>query len=434
MSKMGEATRLRAALGEPAAGNGLLHRRAFLAGGIAFSGGVAAAAVTGSPAAAQATNPIGEAAPPWMLTIGRPFSPYGMPAAAESGVVRTFNINERQPGTGSSRTPHHLLHGTITPNGLHFERHHNGIPDIDPVRHELVIHGLVDRPLLFTVDALMRYPMESHIRYIECAGNSGGAAWGLPQNTVQGIHGLLSCSEWTGIPLNVLLDEAGVQPGAGWILAEGADAAAMSRSIPLDKAMDDTLLALFQNGEAIRPEQGYPMRLVVPGFQGNVNVKWLRRIKVTEGPMHTRDETSRYSELQKDGTTRQFWLQFGPKSFIARPSFEVNLTGPGLYENSGLAWAGTGRIARVEVSADGGASWTDAALNEPVLPKALTRFRLPWQWDGQPAVLMSRAHDARGLVQPTNEEWRRPFAPGQSFMYNGIQNWAVNAAGEVANV
>ncbi|MGD9738141.1 MAG: sulfite dehydrogenase [Bauldia sp.] len=422
---------LRAELGEPVAGNGLLHRRAFLRGGALFAGTAGALAAGVSFAA----NPIALDAPASMLTPGRSFSPYGTPAGTEAAVVRTFTINERAPATGSSRTPHHLLNGIITPSGLHFERHHNGVPTIDPAEHRLTIHGLVDRPLVFTMDALMRYPMESMIRFVECAGNSGGAAGVNPvQNTVQGIHGLLSCSEWTGVRLSVLLQEAGVQADANWILAEGADAAAMSRSIPLEKAMDDTLLALYQNGEAIRPEQGYPMRLLVPGFQGNLNVKWVRRIELTNGPTHTKDETSKYTELMPNGIARQFWLEHGVKSFIARPSYGVNLTGPGLYEISGLAWSGAGRISRVEVSADNGASWTDAALGEPIIPKALTRFRLPWEWSGQPVVLMSRATDERGNVQPTHDAWRALFAPGQSYMYNGIQNWAIDEAGEVLNV
>ncbi len=419
------------ALGAPVAGNGLLHRRAFLAGGIAFAGAGAVAATT---AVADAANPVAGDAPLWMKTPGRPFSAYGVPAASQAEVVRSFTINEARPGTGTSRTPHHLLNGTITPNGLHFERHHNGIPDIDPALHELLIHGMVRRPLVFNLEALMRYPMESHIRFVECAGNSGGAANGTPQGTVQAIHGLLSCSEWTGVPLATLLDEAGVERGARWIVAEGADAAGMSRSIPLEKVRDDVLLALYQNGEAIRPEQGFPMRLVVPGFQGNLNLKWVRRIMVTDGPAMTRDETSKYSELMPSGVARQFFLQYGPKSFIARPSFGINLQGRGFYEISGLAWSGAGRIAKVEVSADNGGSWAEAALGEPVQSKALTRFRLPWRWDGQPAVLMSRATDETGAIQPTNAEWRKDYAPGQSYMYNGIQNWAVADTGEIANV
>ncbi len=415
--------------GDPVAGNGLLHRRAFLQGGVAFAGMAAAAA---TPAAAA--DPVGLDAPATMRAIGRTFSAYGMPAVSEAAVVRTFAINEARPGTGSSRTPHHLLNGTITPSGLHFERHHNGIPDIDPAAHELIIHGLVRQPLIFKLDALLRYPMTTVIRFVECAGNSGGAAGPTPpQNTVQGIHGLLSCSEWTGIPLSTLLDDAGVTGGARWILAEGADGAGMSRSIPLDKAMDDAMVALFQNGEAIRPEQGFPMRLLVPGWQGNLNVKWLRRIKVTDAPTMTRDETSKYTELMPDGRARQFMLEYGPKSFISRPSFGLNMTTPGTYEVSGLAWTGTGKIARVEVTADG-RSWTEAALQEPVLPKALTRFRLPWRWKGEPALLMSRATDEKGNRQPTHDEWAAQYAPGQGYMYNGIQNWAIAATGEVANV
>ena len=417
-------------LGAPVAGNGLLHRRAFFRGGVLFAGTMAGFAA----GSARAANPIGIDSPPWMRTIGAPFSGYGVPATPERGTQRTFTINERQPGTGSSRTPHHLLNGTITPSGLHFERHHNGIPAIEPVTHRLMIHGLVERPLLFSLESLMRYPMETHIRFVECAGNSGGAAGeNPPQSNVQAVHGLLSCSEWTGIPLGTLLDEAGILPEARWILAEGADAAAMSRSIPLEKALGDTMLALFQNGEAIRPEQGYPMRLVVPGFQGNLNVKWLRRIELTAGPTHTKDETSKYTELMPDGTARQYWLEFGPKSFIARPSYGLNMNGAGFYEISGLAWSGAGRIARVEVSADGGRSWADAALGDPVLPKALTRFRIPWRWDGQPVRLMSRAVDETGAVQPTHAAWRAQFAPGQSYMYNGIQVVAITSNGEITN-
>lgn len=427
---MKDKTQERAGLGEPVAGNGLLHRRAFLQGGALVATSAAAMAVA-TRAGAQA---IGDNAPAWMTTPGAPFSPYGVPAPSEGAIQRAVTASPATPGVGASWTPHHLLNGTITPNGLHFERHHNGVPEIDPEQHQLVIHGLVDRPLIFSLETLMRYPMENHIRFVECAGNSGGASQGAPQAPVQMIHGLVSCAEWTGVPLSVLLDEAGVKPEADWILAEGADAAAMSRSIPLEKALDDTLLALYQNGEPIRPEQGYPMRLVVPGFQGNLNVKWVRRIQLTNGPTHTKDETSKYTELMPDGTSRQFWLEHGPKSVIVRPSFGVNLTGEGFYEISGIAWSGGGKISRVEVSADGGGSWAEAALSEPVQSKALTRFRLPWEWNGQPAVLASRATDENGKTQPTQEAWRSDFGVGQFYMYNGIQRWSVAETGEVANV
>jgi sulfane dehydrogenase subunit SoxC len=264
-----------------------------------------------------------------MRSPGAPFDGYGQPSKHESKVARSFTSLPGSTGTGASRTPHHLLDGMITPNGLHFERHHSGIPDIDPDSHRLLIHGLVERPLVFTLEALTRYPMESRICFIECGGNSaalyqkGPAALG-----VQGLHGLLSCSEWTGVRLATLLEEAGVDPKAQWILAEGADAASMSRSVPLAKAMDDALIALYQNGERVRPSNGYPMRLLLPGYEGNMQVKWLRRVKVTKAPSMTKDETSKYTMLLCDGTALQFcftmetkWVipqsELGPRSAIS---------------------------------------------------------------------------------------------------------------------
>ena len=290
----------------------------------------------------------------------------------------------------------------ITPSGLHFERSHSGIPDIDPDQHRLVIHGLVNRPLVFTLEALHRYPMQSRIAFIECAGNS--FLLNAPQPQPIGIaatHGLVGCSEWTGVRLSTLLDEAGVDPSAQWVIAEGADAAAMSRSIPLAKAMDDTLVCLYQNGERVRPSNGYPVRLLVPGFEGNMNVKWLRRLKLTASPAMTKDETSKYTILLKDGKAWQFVFPMEVKSVITRPSPGIALKGPGFYEISGLAWSGNGSIRQVDVSADGGQSWAPAALQGPILPKAPVRFRAPWQWNGGPAVLQSRANDDTGTVQPT---------------------------------
>ena len=412
--------------GETAAGNGLLDRRTLLRGGL-FSAGIAGVA--------RAADSIGADAPEWMKTPGRPFSAYGMPAKSQERVQRILASLPGRPGTGSSRTPIHLLEGTITPNGLHFERHHNGVPDIDPSRHELVIHGMVRRPLAFTLDALMRYPMETHIRFVECSGNSGGFNQAQPQQTTAGgLNGLLSCSEWTGVRLATLLDEAGVANGAKWVIAEGADAAAMSRSVPIEKCLDDAVVALYQNGEAIRPEQGYPMRLLLPGFEGNINVKWLRRLKVVDAPVDARDETSHYTELMPNGKARQYEFLQAVKSVIVKPSFGMTMKGPGLYEVSGLAWSGADRISKVEMSADGGKTWALAALNQPVLPKAVTRFRLPWQWDGRPAVLMSRATDETGDVQPTRSAWLAQFAPGQFYHFNGIQSWGVEADGTVKNV
>ena len=418
--------------GEPVAGNGLLHRRFFLQSGAALAG---AAALTAAPTQAES---ISAGSPPTMLKPGAQFNAYGMPSHWRDNIKRilTTNAPPAREVTGSSRTPLQYLEGTITPAGLHYVRNHNGTPDIDPSKHELLLHGMVRQPTIFTVDSLMRYPMRSEIHFMECAGNSGGIAGAAqPQQVTAGdLHGLLSCSEWTGVKLSTLLDEAGLDPRATWILAEGADAAGMSRSVPVWKAMDDAMIALYQNGEPIRPEQGFPMRLLLPGFEGNTNVKWLRRLKVMDGPMYTKDETSRYTELQPDGKAREFMLQMEPKSLILKPSFSVDMQGPGYYEISGLAWSGLGRVRRVDVSADGGKSWAEAALTAPVLPKSLTRFRLPWLWNGGPAVLMSRTTDEKGRVQPNRTEWLAQYAPRQNFHYNAIQSWGVAAGGKVSNV
>jgi sulfane dehydrogenase subunit SoxC len=415
---------------EIVAHNGLLDRRSLLRGAM-FSAGIAAAGV----GFAQADDGIGANAPEWMKTPGRSFTAYGVPSKWQEKVQRIFTIAPGRAGTGSSRTPLHLLEGTLTPSGLHFERDHNGVPDIDPGRHELIIHGMVKRPLAFSLETLMRYPMETRIHFVECAGNSGPYSQAQPQQMTAGeINGLISCSEWTGVRLATLLDEAGITDGAKWVIAEGADAAAMSRSVPLEKCLDDAMVALYQNGEAIRPEQGYPMRLLLPGFEGNMNVKWLRRLNLTDAPVNARDETSHYTELMPSGKARQFMFLQEAKSIILKPSFGINMRGPGLYEISGLAWSGAGRVSKVEVSADGGRTWALAALNEPVLSKALTRFRLPWRWDGRPSVLMSRATDSIGGVQPTRADWVAQYAAGQVYHFNGIQSWGVDAEGMVKNV
>ncbi|HEY4031627.1 MAG TPA: sulfite dehydrogenase [Caulobacteraceae bacterium] len=412
-----------------AAGGGLLHRRTLLSGGLLALG--AAKAVQAQTVGSQS---IGAVSPPTMTTPGAPFSAYGVPSHWRAGVKRVIQAAPGRTGTGVSRTPLEQMEGTLTAAGLHFERHHNGVPDIAPDKHTLTIYGLVKRPLTFSLDTLMRYPMESHIRFVECAGNSGGLTAPQPAQVTAGvIHGLLSGSEWTGVPLAILLQEAGVDPRAKWILAEGADAAGMSRSVPLWKAMQDAMIALYQNGEAIRPEQGFPMRLLLPGFQGNTNVKWLRRLKLIQTPMFTKDETSRYTELMPDGKAREFMLQMGVKSVITRPSFGLTMQGPGVYEISGLAWSGGGRIAKVEVSADGGKSWAQAALGETILPRALSRFRLPWMWSGEPALLLSRATDEKGERQPTRAQWLARYAPGQTYHFNGITAWQVQASGQVSH-
>jgi sulfane dehydrogenase subunit SoxC len=377
------------------------------------------------------------AVPPWMHEQGRALSPYGMPSRYESKVVR-IAVNDTPTLTASwNFTPLQDLIGIITPNGLHFERNHAGVPDIDPAAHRLLIDGMVKRPLIFTMDNLRRYPTVSHIHFIECSGNTG-PEWLKPTGkTVQQTHGLLSCAEWTGVQASVLMDEAGVDPKATWALAEGADAAAMDRSIPVAKLRDDALLAFAQNGEAIRPSQGYPLRLLLPGYEGNMNVKWLRRLTFMRASAETTWETAYYTELMRHGMARQFNLVMEAKSVITAPSGGQRLRSSGYYQITGLAWSGNGRIRSVEISTDGGGTWGRARLQEPVLPKCLTRFRFDWEWMGKPAVLQSRCTDETGYVQPTLAALNAlRFDHGATSYYhmNAIQSWHVSDSGVVTNV
>ena len=395
---------------------------------VALGGGLASA-----PRDARAAEPPG--VPPWMQQQGDGFlnPPYGQPSPFEKGVVRVLPAGNN-PFPTATRTPLQDLHGTITPNGLHFERHHAGVPRIDPARHRLMVHGMVERPLLLTMDDLVRLPSVSRVHFLECSGNSA-AQWKAPAGkTAQEIHGLVSCAEWTGVALSTLLGEVGLQPGARWILAEGADGAAMTRSIPIDLTIGDAIVAYAQNGERLRPEQGYPLRLFLPGIEGNMSIKWLRRLKVGAEPFQTREETSKYTDLMPDGTARQFTFMMDAKSMILSPSGGQKLGARGFREISGIAWSGRGRIARVDVSLDAGRSWQEARLQEPVLPKSLTRFRLPWRWDGAPAVLQSRAMDETGYVQPTRDQLIAARGLNSLYHYNGVQSWNLNAAGEVSNV
>jgi sulfane dehydrogenase subunit SoxC len=411
--------------GEPVAGNGLLHRRMFLtAGAVAAAGAALPRAASAEPLPTES----------WMKQPGAGFNGYGQPSKYETA-ARTFASAPGTTGAGAARTPHHLLDGMITPSGLHFERSHSGIPDINPETHRLLIHGLVKRPLVFTLETLSRYPREQRITFLECAGNGQALYQKDPvAANVQAIHGLVSCAEWSGVKLSLLLEEAGVDPKAQWLLAEGADASGMSRSVPLAKAMDDAMIALYQNGERVRPSNGYPMRLLLPGYEGNMNVKWLRRIKLTEGPTQTKDETSKYTLLEPDGKALQFVFTQETKSMITQPSPGLTMKEPGLYEISGIAWSGYGKIAKVEVSADGGKSWAPAALQEPVLSKALTRFRMPWRWNGGPAVLQSRATDDTGFVQPTREQLIAKRGARSVYHCNAITTWGVSDKGEVKHV
>ena len=407
---------------DDAAGNGLLHRRLFLKAGAAAAGLLCATA-------------RGETREPWMRAPGAGMSVAGAPSPHVT--LERVGVSSRPGTTGSgvSRTPLERLDGIITPSRLHFERHHSGIPDIDPARHRLVLGGLVDRPLAFSLDALWRYPQVSRIQFLECSGNSGAMIAPTPPSGSCGeIHGLVSASEWGGVPLGVLLEEAGLKPEARWVIADGADAAVMSRSVPLEKMLDDAIVALSQNGEPLRPGQGYPMRLFLPGWEGNMCVKWLRSLRVTDRPALTRDETSKYSDLGADGRATLFTFPMGVKSLLTSPSAGLTLGPRGIYQLSGIAWSGAGRIRRVEVSADGGRSWIDAQLDAHVLPKCLTRFRAAWRWDGGPAVLLSRATDETGAVQPARAQVLAGRASNSFYHYNGIQAWAVDDRGQVSNV
>ena len=406
-------------------------RRDFLTQGAAL---VTGAASVGIAAGASAQGLAGQ---PWERVYGAGFTGYGQPSRFEQPVMRHIGrpYGDLAPGTGASLAPIETLEGIITPSGLHNIRSHSGTPDIDPKEHQLLLHGLVARPLKFSVEALSSYPMTTRIYFLECSVNSNRALAPQPAQVPAGaIHGNMACSEWTGVPLRVLLQEAGLRPEAKWLLAEGADSAHMSRSIPVEKALDDALIALYQNGERLRPEQGYPVRLLLPGWEGNMSVKWLRRLKATEEPTHTKDETSKYTDLQPGGRALQFTFEMGVKSVITKPSSTMKLPRSGTYEITGLAWSGAGRIRRVEVSTNGGATWNDAALTGEERPKALVRFRFPWEWSGKEAVLQSRATDEKGQVQPARKAWLAQYSPGNIYHNNSIASWSVGADGSVKNV
>jgi sulfane dehydrogenase subunit SoxC len=332
-------------------------------------------------------------------------------------------------------TPLDQLYGTITPSDLHYVIARGGIPAIDPAQYQLLIHGMVERPTSFSLDDLKRFPSVSRTMFLECAGNTRGAWKGAPpESTVQQLEGWTSTSEWTGVPVATLLKEVGVSSGAAWALAEGSDAGALSRSVPLDKLLSDGLIAYSQNGEALRPEQGYPARLFLPGWIGNTNVKWLRRLKFGDQPFMTRYETALYTFPEQDGKAVQFAFVLEAKSAITRPSGGMTISEPGFWEIMGIAWSGRGRITRVEVSTDGGQTWGDATLQEPVLPISHTRFRFPWTWDGSEAVLQSRATDETGYVQPTRAQLVAARGTDFGEMFNGIIGWHVAKDGKVTYV
>lgn len=414
-----------------AAGGGLLERRSFLRSGLGL--GVATMAGGAAYAAGNPSPPIGNRFPDAMKNMGAGDTPYGQPSPYEAKVVRT---ESRAAGFSVWRSPLQDQRGIITPNGLHFATHHNGVPDIVPDQHTLMIHGLVERPLKFDMARLLRYPMVNKIHFLECAGNSAANALSLTalDQTLGDLAGEVSCAEWTGIPLSYLLNEVGVKASAKWVIAEGADSGSHARSLPLAALMKDGMVALYQNGERLRASQGYPMRLFMPGWEGNVNVKWLHRLEVVDAPAFTKDESGLYTQVLKSGQIERFAFHMEVKSVITHPSGQQVLPlAQGFYEISGLAWSGRARITKVEVSADGGATWALAQLHGPVLDRAFTRFSIPWQWQGKKTVLMSRATDELGNVQPTRSAWKSRYAAHSFNHYNAIQAWQVGKDGRVEN-
>ncbi|WP_439138201.1 sulfite dehydrogenase [Roseicyclus sp.] len=411
-------------------------RRQFLAGAAVATG----AAATGKLVHAQAAgpDPLITELQPWQQYLGDGVDarPYGVPSKHEAHVVRR-NVPWLTADSVSSInfTPLHELEGIITPNGLCFERHHSGVADIAWADHRLMINGLVDTQMVFTMDDLMRFPRENRTYFLECAANTGMEWRGAQLNGCQFTHGMIHNVIYTGVPLRLLLEEAGVKTAGTWLLAEGADASGMTRSIPMEKALDDCLVATHMNGERLRAEQGYPVRLVVPGWEGNMWVKWLRRLEIGDAPWHHREETSKYTDLLGDGQARRFTWEMDAKSVITNPSPQAPIThGPGPTVLTGVAWSGRGTIPRVDVTIDGGITWHQARMSGPSLDKSMHRFYYEFDWDGSPLLIQSRAHDSTGYVQPTKDQLRAVRGTNSIYHNNGIQTWAINEAGEAENV
>lgn len=380
---------------------------------------------------------------PWMTSPGNPvaMTPYGKPSRFQEDLAR-ITLSGLSPLTRNSASfaPLQGMMGIITPSGLHYERHHSGWPDIDPRQHELLISGVdnqfVRKPRIFSLEDLQRLPSVSRIHFIECSGNTGSERKGVVAPTVQYTHGLLSCSEFTGVPLRILLEACGADLKRGkYLLAEGADAAALTRTIPMSMVLNDEVLVAYgQNGEYLRPENGYPMRLVVPGAQGVSWVKWLKRIELGDKPYGARDEAIHYIDPMPDGTHRQYTSLQEVKSVITSPSGGQRLHGRGYTKITGLAWSGRGKVRHVDVSTDGGVSWKEARFSGEVLSKSLTRFEFDWQFSGEETIIQSRATDETGHVQPTYAQYRAVRGNESLYHNNAIQSWGIDRNGEVTNV
>jgi len=415
-------------------------RRDFLRGAFAAAAaGMAAAGARAASAPAEGDPNILEL-PEHSRALGQSVAMndgYGKPSKFESNVRRRQSPGLTQTTQASvSFAPLQSLFGIVTPSGLHFERHHQGWWDIDPTKHRFMINGLVKTPRVFDMDEIMRLPSVSRFHFMECGANSA-MEWGnVAVPTVQYTHGMLSCSEFTGVPLITLLQMAGADTKKGrFLLAEGADGAGQTRTIPMELIESgEVLVAYGQNGEMLRPEQGYPLRLVVPGVQGVSWIKYLRRVKVGDMPFGAKDETVGYVDLMPDGQHRQYTSIQECKSVVTTPSGGQVLLNKGFYNITGLAWSGRGKIRRVDVSVDGGRNWHTARLQEPVMSKCLTRFNIDWVWDGKPAIIQSRAIDETGYVQPTRPQLRTVRGTRSTYHNNGIQSWLVQENGEVQNV
>lgn len=405
-----------------------LSRRKFLS-----VAGAGAAAAVSAPAFAESLADV----PP------RAVSDLIGPVSQRSKYVHLERITEAAPGklkvdpslAVNSKTPLDKLVGTITPSDMHYERSHSGSPDLDPAKHRLLVHGMTKKELVFSIEDLRAMPSVSRIHFMECSGN-GWENWKKadPELTVQETHGLVSMHEWTGVKLAFLMNLVGADPKSTWMLAEGGDAAGVARSIPLtDEILDEVIVAYGQNGESLRPAHGFPMRLLVPGMEGNLSIKWLRRLKFGDQPFMTRWETDRYTQLLPDGKARQFQLYQEVNSVITSPSGTMQIR-PGYNRITGLAWSGRGKIAKVEISSDGGKNWREARINPPVLHKAQVRFDVDWNWDGKPTHIVSRSTDSKGYVQPTRQAFLAKMGENALFHYNAQQTWAIDAKGKVTNV
>lgn len=413
-----------------------VSRRGFL-GTIGVAGAGLATTSLSAAAEARKPDPLITEVQDWNRYLGEGVDkrPYGTPSPYEKHVVRRdVSWLTASPESSVNFTPLHELDGIITPSGLCFERHHAGIADIDPAKHRVMIHGLVDTPMVFTIEDIRRMPRRNVVHFLECAANSGMEWRGAQLNGCQFTHGMVHNVMYTGVSLRTLLNEVGLKPKAKWLMLEGADASGMNRSLPLEKALDDVLLAFAMNGEALRPEQGYPLRAVIPGWEGNLWVKWLRRIEVGDMPWQAREETSKYTDLLADGRSRRFTFVMDAKSVVTNPSPQAPLKHKGRNVLSGLAWSGRGTIKRVDVTLDGGRNWQSARIDGPVFEKSLTRFYVDFDWNGQDLLIQSRAMDSTGYMQPTKEELRKVRGVNSIYHNNGIQTWHVRPNGETENV